>query len=427
MDLNQLIQNQSFSGPLAHLRKKSAQIFLERGLPTQKDEAWKYTSLGLLKTREMQLPKNQKPTGLAKEVRNHIVNQASALVFVDGYFSKQLSRFNKQKGLRLYQTQDLVQKSPERLKSFRAARKHSGVTTQDSVEALNAASFQSGVFVEVDQNALLSQTIQLVYLSTQKNTFIPVRNFVHVKQGAAVNLIETFVGQDGTSAYVNLVSEYLIEDKASLKWTVLQDESSQGVTTQQRRFYLHRESQLEALTIQTGAAVGRQDLSVYCLKPYAFARVNGAHLSSGEQVLDSHTTIDHVSGDCQTHQLYKYILSGSSRSVFDGFVRIREGAQKASSEQLNNNLLLSETAEADSKPNLMIYADDVKATHGSTVGRLDEDEIFYLQSRAISKAEARRMLALGFVTELLENLSNDHLREFLHHKISNTFERMESQ
>lgn len=426
MDLNQLIQSQSFKGPFANLRKKSAQIFLERGLPSKKDEAWKYTSLGLLKNRDLQLPKNQKTTGLAKEARKHFVKDASVLVFVDGQFSKELSHFKRQKGLHLYQTPAVIQKCPTKLRPFRVLKRHAGLTTQDSVEALNAASFQSGIFLEVDPKAHLAETIQLIYLSTQKDVFIPIRNFIHVKSGAALNLVETFVGLEGTSAYVNLVSEYLVEDQASLKWTALQEESQQAVTTQQRRFYLNKESQLEALTVQTGAAVGRQDFSLYCLKPNAFARVNGAHLSSGNQVLDSHTTLDHVSGDCQTHQLYKYILGGSSRSVFDGFVRIREGAQKASSEQLNNNLLLSEAAEADSKPNLMIYADDVKATHGSTVGRLDEDEIFYLQSRAISKVEARRMLALGFVTELLESVSNDHLREFLHQKMTIAFERMES-
>lgn len=427
MDLHQHIKNQSFQGPLANLRMRSARVFLEMGFPSKKEEAWKYTSLAALKNRNLQLPKNQKTSDLEKEVSKYCVKEALVLVFVDGYFSKELSHFEKHKGLHLYQTQDIVQNCPARLRPFRSVRKQVGVYSQDAVEALNAASFQSGVFLEVDPKCFLMETIQLVYLSTQKNVFIPIRNFVHVKSGAAVNLIETFVGHDGTAAYVNLVSEYLIEDQASLKWTVLQDESGQAVTTQLRRFYLHRESQLEALTIQTGASVGRQDLAVYCVKPNAFARVNGAHLSSGDQVLDSHTAIDHVSGDCQTQQLYKYILSGSSRSVFDGFVRIREGAQKASSEQLNNNLLLSEAAEVDSKPNLMIYADDVKATHGSTVGRLDEDEIFYLQSRAISKAEARRMLALGFVTELLETVSGDQLREFLHDKISNAFERMESQ
>lgn len=426
MDLLNLIQNQSFQGPGADLRRKSAQLFLEKGLPTKKDEAWKYTSLSLLKNRDLHLAKSHKFLAVSSLVSEHFVVDASVLVFIDGHFSKELSQFKRQNGLRVFETCHVVQLSPKRLKAFRALRKHVQLEAQDSVEALNAASFQSGVYLEVDRKALLSETVQIVYLSTQKDVFVPVRNFVHVKAGSSLNLVETFVGEAQSASYSNFVCEYLVEDQANLNWTVLQDESLQSVTTQIRRFYLRKESQLEALTVQTGAAVGRQDLAVYCTQPGAFARVNGAHLSHAQQVLDSHTVIDHVSGECNTHQLYKYILGGSSRSVFDGFVRIREGAQKASSEQLNNNLLLSETAEADSKPNLMIYADDVKATHGSTVGRLDEEEIFYLQSRAISKAEACGMLALGFVTELLENISSDHLREFLHAKISAAFARMES-
>ncbi len=386
MNLNQIIQNQSYKGPWATHRKNSAQLFLETGLPTKKDEAWKYTSLGLIKTKEFQFAELKETSARKQELESHVISGAITLVYINGHFSKELSNFRNQKGLRLFRSVDVVQKSPQRLKVFRGLRRQVKDLTQDSIEALNAASFQSGVYIEVDPKALLGKTLQLIYLSTEKNAFVPIRNFIHVKSDASLNLVETFVGQDGSGTYTNLVCDVLLEKRASLKWTLLQDESSSAVTTQKRRFFLQSES----------------------------------------QVLDSHTMIDHVSGECSTQQLYKYILGGSSRSVFDGFVRIHEGAQKASSEQLNNNLLLSETAEADSKPNLMIYADDVKATHGSTVGRLDEEEIFYLQSRAISKAEARKMLALGFVTELLDYVTQDQLRDFLHTKISAAFQRMES-
>ena len=204
----------------------------------------------------------------------------------------------------------------------------------------------------------------------------------------------------------------------------IQEQGPAAIHIGRSRIYLEESSHLEAFSYATGASVCRHNLEVHCVGEQAFAQVNGLTLGSGSQHHDNRTLIDHAVGHCTTTQHYKSILDGQSRAVFNGQVLIREDAQKASSEQLNNNLVLSAQAEADTKPELMIYADDVKASHGSTVGQLNSDELFYFLSRAIPREKALEMLSLGFVQDLIDRLSNEQVRSWLSAQLLAAYQKM---
>ncbi len=192
-----------------------------------------------------------------------------------------------------------------------------------------------------------------------------------------------------------------------------QNESKQAYHISRTQIFLEEFANLHSYSHQSGAILGRNNLDVYHIGKNSTSVVDGTYLCSKNQVIDNHTKIDHVVGDCQSSQLYKGIIQDQARAVFNGQVVIRHGSQKASSEQLNKNLLLSSEAEVDSKPELAIYADDVKATHGSTIGQLNEEEIFYFESRAISRAKAIQLLSKGFIFEVAIKFAHPTILKWL--------------
>jgi Fe-S cluster assembly protein SufD len=237
--------------------------------------------------------------------------------------------------------------------------------------------------------------------------------FIELQSRSQLTVFEEYCGQEGARYFVNSMTQIQLAANSHLSYSRLVQDSLTAYNIGQTRAYLEASSSLNSLVLAMGSLISRHNLETYLLGEGASAKINGAYAVDKDQHVDNHTLIDHVVGNCQTSQAYKGILNGHSRAVFNGEVHIRHGALKASSEQINNNLLLSNNAEADSKPELKIYADDVKATHGSTVGALNPDEIFYLQSRAIPKAEAIKILSLGFLTDVIYQFNNEVLEDYL--------------
>src|SRR6185312_6262701 len=273
------------------------------------------------------------------------------------------------------------------LAQFQAARQQTGIIRQDSFEALNSAYAFSGVIVRAKKNQAADKPLQILFLQTQASVAVYPKIFVISETGSKLTLLETYAGilasiNGAEKSFTNSVTEVIVEPNARLDYLRVQSEALSDVNIGTTRIYLKEFSHLQSLSYTTGAALSRHNLDIHCLGLQATAHVDGLYLVSGSQHTDHHTWIDHVVGQCQTTQTYKGILDQSSRAVFNGKVVIHKDAQKASSEQVNHNLLLSQEAEADSKPELQIYADDVKATHGSTVGQLNAEELFYMLSRA---------------------------------------------
>ncbi len=415
-------QTQKAAGPWGSIRQNGFRYFEAKGLPSKLEEAWHYTSLKNLPA-EMLLPQDSKSVSaknLKSEFKTYLNSQFHNLVFLNGQLVAELSDIEALKALKVVGLEQIQKTSV--LKSIRGARKQVGALRQDSMEALNSAFAGSGIVVEVPEETSLLKPLHVLYVQTSDNAAYP-KTLVKVGAYSKLSLIETYTGGSQKSL-TSAVSEIVLEQTAKLEYIRVQAEGSQVTHVGRTRIFLNKQSSLEALSYSTGAALNRHNFEVYCMGEESSAQVNGLTLGSGEQHHDNQTLIDHVVGNCVTTQLYKSILDGKSRAVFGGRVQIREQAQKASSEQLNKNLLLTSTAEADSKPELGIYADDVKATHGSTVGQLSAEELFYFMSRAIPRDKAVEMLSLGFVNDLIDRVSNEEIRHWLSAHLSQSYQQM---
>lgn len=427
-NLQQLAQTPLASKAWAQVRMNAQEYFSQRGVPSRQDEAWKYTSLRGVPWERLEWRETQtgKVNALAKaKVADLLIPGALPVVFVDGVFAADLSKFSElQKQLKIeFGDTDL---SRQALRSFKKSRAQVKKVEQDGLEALNAMSLQSLLTLSVGTERVVKKTIQLIYLSFAEQQAFQPRVQLDVGQRSKVTVCETFWQAAGSESLQNTVCEIQLRPQSSLNYLRLVEGEAKAFHVGRTRVYLQEQSNFESLSLLLNTHLSRHHLEIFLAGMGAHAQVNGASLVSGQQHADHHTLIDHVVGQCTSNQLYKNLLADQSRAIFDGKVVIRQDSQKAFSEQLNNNLLLSSQAESDSKPQLEIYADDVKATHGSTVGQLSEEELFYFLSRGISRAEAEEMLSLGFVAEMANRNSDMNLGGWVLTRLQNAYRRMRS-
>jgi Fe-S cluster assembly protein SufD len=398
-------------GGVQALREKALEFLNAKGLPTRKDEDWKYTSVKVLNDEtfvpaavEELHPSHETMKAIQARLNPSFIN----IVFHNGAFNKTLSS---------------VEALPKGA-TFTEGKELKADTFKDSFEALNAAYFTKNYTLEISPETSVDKVVNFVfYSSLEGGPALMVHPRVTIKVGAraSAKYLESYYGQTDARYFVNPQVQAELGNSAKLVAVRLQAESKKAVNIGRSQFTLDKAAHLHSLVFSTGALLSRHDLVVEMKAPEAFAIVDGVYLTKGHQHVDNTTMIDHQVGACNTSQHYKGILADQSRAVFNGKVLIRHGALKANSEQLNNNLLLSKEAEADSKPQLEVYADDVKAGHGSTVGQLNREELFYMESRAISPEVAIPMLAFGYASELVYKLENEELQNWLNKELREAF------
>jgi Fe-S cluster assembly protein SufD len=264
----------------------------------------------------------------------------------------------------------------------------------------------------VPRNVTVDRPVQLVFVSLPETgpSVAHVRNLVVVEEGAQLSLIEQYTGLDGSPAWTNVVTEMVIGDNAVMDAYRIQREPERAFHTATTRSVQGRSSVLTSTAFVFGAALSRHDINATLDGEGAECTLNGLSVLRGEQHADHHTTLEHAQPHCPSWELFNGIFDGRARGVFTGRIIVRPGAQRTDSKQTNNNLLLSEEARADSQPQLEIYADDVKCTHGATLGPIDPRMMFYLQSRGLPAAAARNLLTYGFGAEILNSVSLEELR-----------------
>ena len=411
--------------PLKKIQSNARAYFSKNGWPAPHDEEWKYTSTKELK--ELNLSPNllgkQKPQVNEKHIFPLLPKNFYNLVFVNGQFIETLSNVEKHK--EFFEVSFFAEgnvKLSSILAKFRNERKNLGGVEQDSLEAMNSIFSETGVIICVKANCRLNKPIHIFHYVDQNLTASYIKNYVICESQSKTTLIESYTGAKEAICFSNAVTEIILQESSQMNYIRAQEESISSFNYGRTRFYLKKNSSLESLAYSTGAKLARHNLDVYLTGAQASARINGIYLASGHQHIDNHTLIDHACGECISSQLYKGLLSGEARAVFDGKVQIRRNSQKAFSEQLNKTLLLSSKAEIDSKPQLQIFADDVKATHGSTVGQLNPDEIFYFLSRAIPRQTAVEILSLGFVSDPIFQVSDKKIQAWLYSKLAKVFQ-----
>jgi Fe-S cluster assembly protein SufD len=394
------------------LRKQGMARFQALGFPTTKNEDWHFTSVAPIADRAFRLAplevRGVKRSDLARF--NFGENGWHTLVFVNGTFSEDLSSAAVLgKGVR-------VSSLARAIKSGTAGiERHLGkIATfeQHTFTALNTAFINDGAFVELAADAIVEQPIHLVFVSEGEGVSHP-RNLIVAGRHSRATVIESYVSLRDSGYFTNAVTEVSLGEGAHLDHYKLQRESESAFHVGTVQIREARDSQLHSFSLAVGGSLARTNIYTSLDGDAATCTLNGLYLTDGTQHIDNQTSIEHIAPNCPSHELYKGVLDGRSHGVFNGKVYVHPEAQKTDGKQSNNNLLLSPSARVDTKPQLEIFADDVKCTHGATVGRLDDLAMFYLNSRGIGPETARMLLTYAFAADVLETIELEVLRKEL--------------
>ncbi len=409
---------------LKRLRESAMESFQELGFPSVKDEEWKYTNVAPIARIDFKPATltGAAPSGSdAGELAAFGCSEAkdSQLVFVNGMLRSDLSSLT---GLPPEVTaMDLSQAiSDERYGEI--AWKHLAQQADyvaNGFTALNTALISNGVFVYIPKDVRVESPIHLLFISDGGQTASFPRVLLIAEENGSATVIESYAGIQDARYFTNAVVEIILKDGAQLEHYKIQRESARSFHIATTAADLGPNSRYDATTVTFGAEISRHDINVTFDHEGAECWVDGLYLVTTGQHADTHSLIDHRKPHCTSHQLYKGILDGKSRAVFNGKVFVRHDAQKTDAMQTNKNLLLSNEARVDTKPQLEILADDVKCAHGAAVGQIDEDELFYLETRGIHHDLARNLLTYGFAEEVIGKIKIDSIREQLDEAVLN--------
>jgi len=394
---------------LQDLRQRGRERFATFGLPSRRQEEWRFTRLKGIEEEIFQPPD---VVASRVDISPWRVSDAHLLVFVDGIFSPEVSDVSDLPDGVVVSNLVLATASESK-----AVSEHLGSLAGLELHpfaALNTALVADGAFIHLPAGVELERPIQLVFVSGSegRSTLSAPRILIVAEAASRATVVEQYLGDGGASLSCP-VSEIVLAEDAVLDHVVVQEEEISAHHLAVRQIRLAAASRYSAQTLSLGGALTRSDIGVVLDGEGVEASLDGLYLADGVQQADTHLTVRHARPDCSSHQLYKGILAGSARAVFNGRIIVDQDAQKTDANQSNRNLLLSDSATVHSNPQLEIFADDVRCTHGSTVGRLDEEAVFYLRSRGIARDEAIRMLTLAFAGEVLERVPVEALRERL--------------
>ena len=393
---------------IRNLRARGRESFSTLGLPSRRQEEWRFTGLKGIEGENFEPPEAVAPR---IDVTQWRVSDAHLLVFVDGIFAPDVSEIGDLPDGVVVSNLVLGATS-----GSEAVAQHLGSLApleEHPFAALNSALIADGAFIHVPAGMELDRPIQLVFVSgsEERATLSAPRVLIVAEAGSRATVIEQHFG-DGASLSCP-VSEIVIGEGAALDHVIAQEENLSAHHLAVRQIKLAADSSYSAQAISLGGALARTDIGVVLEGERAEASLDGLYLGDGNQQANTHLTVRHASPNCNSHQLYKGILAGRAKAVFNGRIIVDQDAQKTDAKQSNRNLLLSDNAVVNSNPQLEIFADDVRCTHGSTVGQLDEEAVFYLRSRGIGHDESIQLLTLAFAGEILERVTVVELRERL--------------
>ena len=393
------------------VRSSAMERFEQLGFPPITDEEWKYTNLTSLAKQSFAPAITGGEIAVSDVTRFAYPETAAAhLVVVNGFLREDLS---VKTGLEEVVAIDLFSAAAD-ARYNKIVRKYLARNAgyhDNGLAALNTAFLQSGVFIWIPKNVKLAQPLQVTFVADEENSASFPRLLVVAEENSSATLIESYAG-DG-KYFTNAIAEIVLKDGAQLDHYRLQRESNNAFHVSTTSAELGRSSRYETTSINLGARLSRHDISVVMDHEGAETSVDGLYIVGADQHTDTHSVIDHKQPHCSSHQLYKGILDDNGRAVFNGKIFVREGAQKTDAMQTNKNLLLSDKARVDTKPQLEIFADDVKCAHGAAVGQIDPEELFYLETRGIGPELGRNLLTYGFAEEVIAKIKIESIRSQL--------------
>ena len=397
------------SPSIARLRRDALQRFAVAGLPTRRDEDWKYTSLAPLEERSFTAVPASADLGAAVDLDPMAFGDLGGhrLVFVNGRFARALSAVGElPPGVGLTTLAETLDRDCSCLDPFVGESRH-----QTAFAALNTAFMTDGLHLHLARGAVIEEPIHLLFLGTGEGRSIHPRNVIVAETGARATVIEHYVASPGASNFTNAVTLIFAAEDAQIEHYKLQQEANGALHVGAVHASQARDSRFLSHSTAFGAALARTDITTSFDGEGCEATLDGLYVVDGRRFVDHHTLVDHVKACGTSREHYRGVLDGDARGVFNGKIVVHPGAQRTDARQINHNLLLSRGAEIDTKPQLEIYADDVKCTHGATVGQLDPAQLFYLRARGIDAAGARALLTLAFAREAIERIRVAPLRE----------------
>jgi len=426
-----LEQELAGQGPtwLREKRREATERFEQLGFPTTKLEEWRATNVSPI-AREIFQPAPRDGEAPALDDLPEVARVdlgGPRLVFLDGRYAPDLSSVGElPDGLWVGNLAEALGRIPEQIEPH-LCRTAASETT--AFEALNDALAEDGAVVLVADGLQIDRPIQLLFVSHGANhaTASAPRTLIVAGRGSRASLVETYAGHGDGRYLTNTVTDVQVGDNAALEHVRIQIEGPDGYHISHNRFRQGRDSRYSHHNINLGGKLVRNDVLAALDGEGGWCRLNGLYLTGEEQHVDNHTRLDHAMPHCDSRELYKGILADKSRAVFNGRIVVRPDAQKTDAKQSNPNVLLSSGALAHTRPQLEIYADDVKCTHGGTIGRLDQEAIFYLRSRGLCADAARELMLSAFAGEVLEQIEPEPLRTSLEQVVSRRLQSLTSR
>lgn len=389
---------------------KAKDVIHSTPAPTTRTEAWKYTRIAKLTRKEYSLSSNT-----INSITPYIIDDsAMTIVFVNGQFQSELSSITATKGLIIKSIKDCS------VEEFAKAG-NNVVLENELFNAINTVYSQDGIYIEIEAGARIEQTIQVLHISQGLNAISHQRNIIIANTSSNANIIQAYFSEGADNSFTNQITEVFVGANAQLKIDKIQaegEESSQLITEQVEQA---SDSTFTINTLTFNGALVRNNLTIAVNGRNCETNLNGAYLLKGSQHVDNHTIVDHKIDHCNSNELYKGVIDDKATAVFNGKVFVRKDAQIINAFQSNGNVLLTDDATVNSKPELEIYADDVKCSHGSTTGQLDEEAVFYLRARGLSEKAARQLMVGAFVGEVFEKIENEAVVSFINKILTDRF------
>ena len=411
---------------LTEARQLALAWVVEHGFPTSKDEDWKYTQLDPI----MAVPFELATLGSGGRISAEMIEKAGPdlgglrLVFINGHFIFELSRLGVlPAGIEVTNLAAVLSAQPERIKAFfthAPGERH-------AFAAFNDASAKDGAFIQLAPGTCIEEPIHLIFFSESGGSpFISnPRSVIIAGSDSCATIVESYAGIDGDIYCTNAITEIILAEGAEIEHYKVQLEPESAFHLALLKVRQAGKSRFTSRSVALGARIARHEVRVLLEGSRAEATLDGIYLPEGDQVHDNMIFMDHLATNCTSHQLYKGVLDGAGRGVFNGHIMVRHGADGTDANQKNKNLLLSDRAEADTRPRLEIYTDDVKCTHGAAVGQMDEEVLLYLRARGIPLAEARAVLIYAFIQEMVDRIELEPLRSQLEPLIAARFRKVD--
>jgi Fe-S cluster assembly protein SufD len=404
---------------LRKLREDAFARFCDVGFPTTHDEDWRFINVSAIAKTPFRLAAGGSELSTNNDPRPWLLPGAACqLVFVDGHFSRELSSLGDMPaGVRVNGLAAELSTNPASLEL------HLGRyldTQRDAFAALNTAFLADGAFVHIRKGKVLEQPIHMLFVSTggDRPLMTHPRNLIVAGEQSQLAVVEDYVSLNGGVAFCNTATELVAAESAVVSHYMIEREDRETFNVSTLRIQQGRSSNVASHSLLLGGGLVRNNVHPVLAGEGAECLINGLFIGNGRQHLDNYMLVEHASPHCDSRQFYNGILDGSSHGVFHGRIIVHKDAQNTDAKQTNRNLLLSDDAQIDTKPQLEIYADDVKCTHGATIGQIDENALFYLRSRGIDEPSARKLLLLAFANECLDRMKEDAVRMYLERLIN---------